>query len=157
MFQYEQNSFKVKAVMWAVSKAYIKADIFHASSPDSMCLSVYLRGCLCIFSSALSVRLDVIFLSGRGHYRLLNPAVQRSSPSFTKPFNDGGLPVGGGALSEDSCVASLLAKPSQPRALMSIWPPLRSKWQYNCLCVEGMILRQLNSETTDLFSVILKD
>lgn len=67
---------------------------------------------------------------------------------------------GGWMLPEDSCEASLVAKPFQPPALMSIWPLLSSEQQYSCLCGEGMkegILRQLNSETTDLFSVILKD
>lgn len=34
-------------------------------------------------------------LSGCGHYRLLTPGLERSSPSSTRPFNDGGLPAGG--------------------------------------------------------------
>lgn len=105
-------------------QTYIKADIFTL---------LLLAACVCLhislsaFLTVLSVRPDVIFLSGCGCYRLLTLGLERSSPSSTRPFNDGSLPGGGWMLPEDSCGVSLLSKPSQPQDLVSIWPLLRSK------------------------------
>lgn len=39
--------------------------------------------------------LDLISPSGHGHYGLLTPGFERSSPLSSRPFNDGGLAAGG--------------------------------------------------------------
>lgn len=58
-----------------------------------MYLSSYPCVCLCL--SLCSLCMDAMCLSGCGHYRLLTPGLERSTPSSTRPFNDGGLPAGG--------------------------------------------------------------
>lgn len=105
-------------------QTYIKADI---STVLLLAACVCLRISLSAFLSLPSVRPDVIFLSGCGCYRLLTLGLERSSPSSTRPFNDGSLPAGGWMLPEDSCGVSLLSKPSQPQDLVSIWLLLRNK------------------------------
>lgn len=113
-------------------QTYIKADIFRLLLPPAcVCLHISLSA----FLTVLSVRPDVIFLSGCGCYRLLTLGLEWSSPSSTRPFNDGSLPAGGlDAARRQLWSLTAVQALSAPRPCVHM-ASIMKQAAYNC-CVE---------------------